>query len=375
MASNITEISPAQAHLRQRAGALLVDIREDGERAAGMADGAIGVSKAKLEENPSQWLPDVAAEIMLICALGGRSAQCSQSLQHLGYSRVYSVAGGTTFWEATGLPMTAPTADRDFLDRYARHLSLPEVGLEGQRKLATARIALIGAGGLGSPAALYLAAAGVGHISLIDDDIVERSNLQRQILHADTDVGCAKVESGRRAMQAINPRVEINAVQKRLNASNVEELLRGHDVVVDGSDNFTTRYLANDACVRLGLPMVYGAVQGFHGQVAVFWPTAQGGSCYRCLFPEPPPPEFAPNCVEGGVLGVLPGVVGLLQATEAIKLILHIGEPLSEALLRFDALHMHFDRLQLLRDPTCPSCSGTIQHNEYTEEISICASS
>jgi sulfur-carrier protein adenylyltransferase/sulfurtransferase len=368
----IVELSPEQAYERQRAGALLVDVREDGERAAGMAEGAIGVSRARLEADPGVWLPDLDGEILLICGVGARSVQCARLLQLRGYTHVLSVGGGTTRWKALGLPMSAPTADADFLERYSRHLRLSEVGLDGQRKLAAARVALIGAGGLGSPAALYLAAAGVGHITLIDDDLVDRSNLQRQVLHRDADIGTPKVESGCRTLAALNPHVVVEPQRTRLLAGNVEALLGGHDVVIDGSDNFSTRYLVNDACVRLGLPMVYGAVQGFDGQVSVFWPAREGGSCYRCLFPEPPPPEFAPNCAEAGVLGVLPGVIGLLQATEAMKLILGIGEPLSGTLLQFDALGMRFNRLRLLRDPACPRCGDGVKAGDCVDSPAAC---
>jgi molybdopterin/thiamine biosynthesis adenylyltransferase/rhodanese-related sulfurtransferase len=368
----IIELSPEQAYERRQSGALLVDVREDGERAAGMAEGAMGVGKSRLEADPGAWLPDLAAEIVLICAVGGRSMQCARLLKSRGYAHLFSVAGGTTRWKVAGLPMTEPTADADFLERYSRHLRLSEVGLDGQRKLAAARVALIGAGGLGSPAALYLAAAGIGHITLIDDDLVDRSNLQRQVLHRDADIGTPKVESGCRTLAALNPHVVVEPHRTRLLAGNAERLLGGHDVVIDGSDNFSTRYLANDACVRLGLPMVYGAVQGFDGQVSVFWPAREGGSCYRCLFPEPPPPEFAPNCAEAGVLGVLPGVIGVLQATEAIKLILGIGEPLSGTLLQFDALGMRFNRLRLLRDPACPRCGDGVTAADYVDLPAAC---
>jgi molybdopterin/thiamine biosynthesis adenylyltransferase/rhodanese-related sulfurtransferase len=372
MNETIVELSPEQAYERLQSGALLLDAREDGERAAGMAEGAMGVSKSRLEADPGIWLPDLAAEIVFICVVGGRSLHCARLLQSRGYTRIFSIAGGTTRWKAAGLPMTEPTADADFLERYSRHLRLSEVGLDGQRKLAAARVALIGAGGLGSPAALYLAAAGIGHITLIDDDLVDRSNLQRQVLHRDADIGTPKVESGCRTLAALNPHVVVEPKRTRLLAGNVERLLGGHDVVIDGSDNFSTRYLANDACVRLGLPMVYGAVQGFDGQVSVFWPAREGGSCYRCLFPEPPPPEFAPNCAEAGVLGVLPGVIGLLQATEAIKLILGIGELLSGTLLRFDALGMRFNRLRLLRDPACPRCGDGVMAGDYVDLPAAC---
>jgi molybdopterin/thiamine biosynthesis adenylyltransferase/rhodanese-related sulfurtransferase len=372
-AVSIIELTPSEAYERQRSGALLVDVRDDGERAAGMAGAALGVSRPRLEANPAAWLPDPAAPIILICAAGARSMQCAKLLQRQGYTQLFSVGGGTAAWQTAGLPMSEPTADMDFLKRYSRHLRLPEVGLEGQRKLAAARVAMIGAGGLGSPAALYLAAVGIGRLTIIDDDVVDRSNLQRQVLHRDADVGTLKVESAGRTLRALNPHVAIETQRTRLMAANAEDLLSGHDVVIDGSDNFSTRYLVNDACVRLGVPMIYGAVQGFDGQVCVFWPAHEGGSCYRCLFPEPPPPEFAPNCSEAGVLGVLPGVIGLLQATEAIKLIVGIGESLSGTLLQFDALAMRFTRLRLARDPDCPRCGEGVTAADYVDLPAACA--
>jgi molybdopterin/thiamine biosynthesis adenylyltransferase/rhodanese-related sulfurtransferase len=374
MNRTIVELPPEEARARQQSGALLVDVREDGERAAGMADGALGVSRSQLEENPAAWLPDPTVQILLICAAGARSMQCAKALQSKGYTEVFSVSGGTTRWKSAGLPMSAPTVDANFLERYSRHLKLQEVGLTGQRKLGAARVALIGAGGLGSPVALYLTAAGIGRITLIDDDLVDLSNLQRQVLHRSTDVGAPKVESGRRTLQALNPDVLIDAKRTRLLASNVEDLLGGHNVVIDGSDNFSTRYLVNDACVRLGIPLVYGAVQGFDGQVSVFWPAQEGGSCYRCLFPEPPPAALAPNCAEAGVLGVLPGVIGMLQAVEAIKLILELGDSLSGTLLQFDALGMQFNRLRLMRDPACPRCGDNVTADDYIDVPAACAS-
>ncbi|TXK62389.1 molybdopterin-synthase adenylyltransferase MoeB [Alkalisalibacterium limincola] len=372
---DIPEITPAQALERVRAGAVLVDVREDGERAGGMAEGALGVARAALEAQPVQWLPDRDAEVLLLCAAGRRSMLAAQALAAQGYSRLASVAGGTSRWREEGLPMSAPTEGPDFLERYSRHLLLPEVGLEGQRRLARARVLMVGAGGLGSPIALYLAAAGVGHIRLVDDDVVDRSNLQRQVLHREAGIGRPKVASGAEAMSALNPNVTVEPVRARLSAANVEDLLRGHDLVIDGSDNFATRYLVNDACVNLGLPMVYGAVHRFEGQASVFWPAQPGGGgcCYRCLFPEPPPPEFAPNCSEAGVIGVLPGVVGLLQATEAVKLILGVGQSLSGRLLQFDALRMRFDELRLVRDPDCPACGERPRLKGYEDLPAGCA--
>ncbi|MGQ0801954.1 MAG: molybdopterin-synthase adenylyltransferase MoeB [Pseudomarimonas sp.] len=352
------EITPADALARSAEGVSLLDIRDAGERAGGMAAPALGVAMALLIEQPERWIADVSTDIILICASGRRSQATAEALQARGYRRVHSVTGGTSRWLAQGLPMTPTTESAEFLQRYSRHLLLNDVGIEGQRKLRAARVALIGAGGLGSPAALYLAAAGVGRISLIDDDVVERSNLQRQVLHRDADIGRPKVDSARECLLALNPSIEVIAIKQRLLAENAPSLLAGNDVIVDGSDNFATRYLVNDACITLGLPLVYAAVQRFAGQAAVFWPRRAGhpGSCYRCLFPEPPPAQFAPNCAEAGVLGVLPGLLGVLQATETIKLILGFGEPLIDTLLRVDALTMRFERVGLTRDPECASC-------------------
>lgn len=375
MAGDVPELDPAQALARQRDGAVLVDVREDGERASGMAEGALGVARGALEAEPDRWLPDPGREVLLLCASGRRSLLAAQALQAAGYRHVASVAGGTERWRGEGLPMSAATADPEFLERYSRHLLLPEVGLAGQQRLAAARIVLVGAGGLGSPAALYPAAAGVGHIRLVDDDHVDRSNLQRQVLHTDAGIGRPKVESGAAAMQALNPRITVEPVRARLSADSVEDLLRGHDLVIDGSDNFATRYLVNDACVNLGLPMVYGAVHRFEGQASVFWAAHPGGRgcCYRCLFPEPPPPEFAPNCAQAGVLGVLPGIVGLIQATEALKLLLGLGEGLAGRLLQFDALRMRFDEVRLVRDPDCPACGARPRLKGYQDLPAGCS--
>ncbi len=354
------EVTPVDALARSRSGIRLIDIREDGERAAAMAEPAQGIAMGRLLADPAAWIADDSAEVLLICASGQRSRVAAAALSGFGYTRVRSVVGGTQRWQAEGLPMRSSSESPEFLDRYSRHLLLPEVGLRGQQRLRAARVALVGAGGLGSPAALYLAAAGVGHITLIDDDRVERSNLQRQVLHRDADIGRPKVDSGRATLLALNPDIEVVPVQQRLQADNVEVLLAGHDVIVDGSDNFATRYLVNDACVALQLPMVYGAVQRFEGQVAIFWARAPGarGACYRCLFPQPPAAQFAPNCAEAGVLGVLPGLIGMLQATETVKLLLGIGEPLVNRLLRVDALSMRFDRIGLGPDPACGSCGA-----------------
>lgn len=375
---SIEQISPAQARQRQQAGAILVDVREAHERASGYAEHALGIAKDALEADPRANLPDTHAEILLICQSGARSLRAAQSLLNAGYARVASVEGGTTRWIAEGLPLTVPEQsdeERDFHDRYSRHLRLPEVGEAGQRKLQAARVAMIGAGGLGSPAAFYLAAAGIGTLVLADDDVVDRSNLQRQILHTEERIGVSKVESARIALAALNPRVKVETFAERITSDNVERLIGAADVVFDGADNFPVRYLLNDACVKLAKPLVYGAIHRFEGQVSVFDAGRHRGACpcYRCLFPEPPPPEAAPNCAEAGVLGVLPGVIGLVQATEVIKLILGLGESLAGRLLHFDALGMRFRETRLRPDPDCPVCAAGREFPGYIDYHAFCA--
>ncbi|WP_282298532.1 molybdopterin-synthase adenylyltransferase MoeB [Stenotrophomonas sp. PS02289] len=372
------EISPESARQRHAQGALLLDIRESHERATGMAEGAVGIAKGDLEASPATHLPASDREILLICQSGRRSLAAAEHLAALGYTNITSVAGGTTAWRAAGLPMVQPLqtdAERDFNERYSRHLLLPQVGVDGQRRLQQARVLVVGAGGLGSPAAFYMAAAGVGHLRMVDDDVVDRSNLQRQILHTDASVGVPKVHSARERLLALNPHLEVEAVQARVTSDNVDALLGGVDVVLDGSDNFPLRYLLNDACIQHALPLVYGAVERFTGQVSVFDAGRQRGQapCYRCLFPEPPPPEFAPNCAEAGVLGVLPGMVGLLQATEVLKLLLGIGEPLVGRLLSFDALGMRFREVRLRPDPACPLCAPDAVFPGYIDYAAFCA--
>ena len=374
---NVDELQPDEAHARSRAGAQLLDIREAGERAAGMAEGAVGVSRVELEAEPGRWLAGPATETILICARGARSIDCAATLLKQGFAGISSVTGGTSAWVECGLPMQPAEADADFLQRYARHLSLPDVGLVGQRKLGDATVVLVGAGGLGSPAGFYLAAAGVGRIRIADPDTVERSNLQRQILHTDAGVGQGKAQSAARALSALNPGICIEPWAERIDAGNVESFLDGVDVVVDGADNFAARYLLSDACVKLGKPLVYGAVERFQGQVSVFDAGRRRGQapCYRCLFPSPPPARFAPNCAEAGVLGVLPGVIGLLQATEAIKLILSLGESLSGRLLNFDAKTMRFRETRLRPDPDCPVCAPGRAFPGYIDYARFCSQS
>ena len=372
----LREITPNEALQRQRAGAILIDVRETYEHAAGMAAGAIALPRAQVAQGIAQIVPDRNAEILTICAHGQRSLTAAQVLAELGYTHVASVSGGTAEWISEGLPMAqAEGEDADFFERYSRHLRLPEVGEAGQRTLEEARIVVIGAGGLGSPAAFYLAAAGVGTIALADDDVVDRSNLQRQILHTDARIGVSKVQSAAQTLMALNPRTRIEGLTERVTSANVEDLLDGADVVIDGADNFPARYLLNDACVKLAKPLVYGAVHRFEGQVSVFDAGRQRGiaPCYRCLFPQPPPADAAPNCSEAGVLGVLPGVIGMLQATEVLKLILGIGEPLRGRLLMFDALAMRFRETRLAPDPECQVCAPGRAFPGYIDYAAFCS--
>jgi molybdopterin/thiamine biosynthesis adenylyltransferase/rhodanese-related sulfurtransferase len=372
--ASIAEITPAEALARQAQGSFLIDVREDGERASGLPVGAVGISRGFLELRIEQLLPDRNQPVLLLCGSGQRSLLAAEALQRMGYQQVFSVAGGFQRWKAEGLPVALGALDSDAAERYARQLQLPQVGEAGQAKLASSRVALLGAGGLGAPAALYLAAAGIGQLTLIDDDRVERSNLHRQVIHADARVGMAKTESARIALAALNPRVRVEIRNERLQADNVERLLADHDLVIDGADNFPARYLVAAASRRLRLPMVYGAVERFTGQVSVFDPRRADSPCYRCLFPEPPAAADAPNCSEAGVLGVLPGIVGLLQATEALKLILGIGEPLVGRLLNFDALAMRFRETRLPRDPGCPGCGDGATFHGYEDLVQLCAS-
>ena len=371
---SIEEISPQEARDRQQRGAVLIDVRETDEHALGTPADALLRPRSQLEIDPDATIAGKNVDVLLICGSGKRSLRAAQALAERGYIRLASVAGGFQAWQAAGLPISS-AHDGDFLERYSRHLRLPQVGVDGQKKLEYARVLLVGAGGLGSPAAFYLAAAGVGFLRLVDDDVVDRSNLQRQILHTDAGIGTAKVASATQRLTALNPRVRIDAVQARVTADNVETLIADVDVVIDGADNFPTRYLLSDACVQMAKPLVYGAVHRFEGQVSVFDAGRQRGTapCYRCLFPEPPRAEDAPNCAEAGVLGVLPGIIGLLQATEALKLLLGVGRSLSGRLLQFDALQMRFHEIRLSPDPDCAVCAPGAVFPGYQELQAICA--
>lgn len=358
MKGSITVITPEQAIAMQADGAMLIDVREPDEHALGLPVNALAVPRANLELDPSSHIRNFKGPLLLICGSGHRSMLAGEALLQKGYRNLFNVEGGYQRWKAENHPVLSDELDTDFSERYARHLRLPQVGIDGQKKLEAAHIVLIGAGGLGSPAAYYLAAAGIGTLSIIDNDVVDKSNLQRQILHKDDGIGIPKVDSARNALNALNPRVQILTYQLRLTSENVHEIIRNADVVIDGSDNFPTRYLLNDACIDMAKPMIYAAVERFNGQISVFDAGRRRGvsPCYRCLFPEAPAGMDAPNCAEAGVLGVLPGVMGLLQATEAIKLVLNIGKTLSGRLLQFDALAMRFSEIQIPVDEECPSC-------------------
>jgi molybdopterin/thiamine biosynthesis adenylyltransferase/rhodanese-related sulfurtransferase len=349
------EIAPADAEERLRAGALLLDVREADERAAGFPRGSVAAPLGDLDRSVRALAAPASAELLAICATGRRSLQAAEQLRRAGYPNARSVAGGLQRWRAEGRPVAgAGGLDAEALERYDRHLRLPGVGVEGQQRLLASRVVLVGVGGLGSPVALYLAAAGVGSLVLVDDDRVERSNLQRQVLHDEAAIGELKTASGARRLAALNPGIRIDTVPARLDAGNVDRVFAGADVVIDGADNFATRLLVNSACLRLGMPWVYGAVERFRGQVSLFRPGH--GPCYRCLFPDAPLAGDAPTCAEAGVLGVLPGLVGSLQATEALKHLLGLGRGLDGWLLTIDALDMRFDRARLQRDPACPAC-------------------
>ena len=352
-------ISPEQALILQAKGALLIDVREADEHALGLPKDAVAVPRAVLVSKPDIYIDDHEDQVLLICGSGMRSMMAAEALSALGYQNLFNVDGGFQRWSSEKLPLETSDLDKDFTERYARHLRLPQVGIDGQKKLEQSHIVLIGAGGLGSPAAFYLTAAGIGNITIIDNDLVDKSNLQRQILHTEASIGIPKVDSAASTMHALNPRVRIRTQQARLNAGNVRSIIADADVVIDGSDNFPTRYLLNDACVELAKPLVYAAVQRFSGQLSVFDAGRQRGSAYHVIAacsPKRPNGEDAPNCAEAGVLGVLPGVMGLLQATEAIKIILGIGQTLTGRLLQFDALAMRFSEIRIPVENECMCC-------------------
>lgn len=351
----------------------LVDVREKDEFRGGFIPGAMHIPRGFLEMQAENKLPDKSAEVIVYCAGGTRSAFAAKTLAELGYSNVISVNPGFIRWKDMSWPVEAPPdLTPAQLDRYSRHLLLPEVGERGQEKLLKARVLLLGAGGLGSPSSLYLAAAGVGTLGLIDADVVDASNLQRQIVHATSRVGMPKVDSAEQALRDLNPDVKIIKYQERLTSENIDRILADKwDVIVDGVDNFPTRYLVNDASVFNNIPVVHGSIFRFDGQVTTFIP--HSGPCYRCLYPEPPPPHLAPSCAEAGVLGILPGAIGILQATEAVKLILERGNNLSGRLLTYDSLGMTFRTLKLRRDKNCPVCGDNPTIKEYIDYEGFCS--
>jgi molybdopterin/thiamine biosynthesis adenylyltransferase/rhodanese-related sulfurtransferase len=355
--SQIEEIDPSEARELLDEGVVLVDVREAEEYASGHLPGAKHVPRSYLETRIEGVVPDRSAQVILYCQSGNRSAFGARTLvEELGYEHVRSMKGGITLWKDRGYEVVVPRAlTAEQRDRYSRHVLIPEIGIEGQQKLLDAKVLLLGAGGLGSPTALYLAAAGVGTLGIVDDDVVDLSNLQRQVIHNSERIGTPKVDSAEESIRALNPDVNVVKYATRIDSSNIMEIIEGYDVVVDGVDNFPTRYLLNDATVRLRIPVVSASILGFDGQLSVFKPYE--GPCYRCLFREPPPAELAPSCGANGVLGVLPGTMGLLQATEVVKLILDIGEPAIGRLLLYDALGATLTEVKVHRDPECPICS------------------
>jgi molybdopterin/thiamine biosynthesis adenylyltransferase/rhodanese-related sulfurtransferase len=355
--SEIDEVDPSEVKELLQEGAVIIDLRETDELASGILPGAKHVPRSYLETRIEGIVPNRDAHVILYCASGNRSAYGARTLRDdLGYEHVESMTGGIALWKDRGYEVDVPrTLSAEQRDRYSRHLLIPEIGSEGQQKLLDAKVLLLGAGGLGSPTALYLAAAGVGTLGIVDDDVVDLSNLQRQVIHSTQRIGIPKVDSAEESIHALNPDVNVVKYPVRLDASNIMEIIEGYDVIVDGVDNFPTRYLLNDATVRLRIPVVSASILGFDGQLSVFKP--YDGPCYRCLFREPPPAELAPSCGANGVLGVLPGTMGLLQATEVVKLILGIGDPAIGRLLLYDALAATLTEVKVHRDPDCPICS------------------
>lgn len=348
--AQIREVTTAEAAELRAAGAVVLDVREPDEFAQGAIPGAVFIPRGQLESNIEARVPDKSVTVVIHCASGVRSVFAAKTLEELGYSDVVSVAGGFNKWKDEGREWKAPAVlSAEQRSRYHRHLLVPEVGEEGQKKLLESKVLLLGAGGLGAPAALYLAAAGVGTIGIVDMDVVDHSNLQRQVIHNVDRVGMRKVDSARETIEKLNPDVKVITHDVRLDASNIEEIISGYDLVVDGADNFPVRYMLNDASVKLGIPVVHGSIFRFDGQITVFHP--KEGPTYRDMLPEPPPAELAPSCAEAGVLGALPGIIGTLQAIEALKLLLGIGTPLIGRYLTVDALDMEFREFKIRKDP------------------------
>jgi molybdopterin/thiamine biosynthesis adenylyltransferase/rhodanese-related sulfurtransferase len=368
--AEISEVDAAGAQALD--GALWIDIREPDEWEQGHLPGAVHIPRGNLESRVERAAPDKSRPVVLYCAVGSRSAFAAKTLEELGYTDAHSLAGGIEDWKRDGLEIVMPrTLSPERRARYSRHLLIPEIGEAGQLKLLDSRVLLIGAGGLGSPASLYLAAAGVGTLGIVDADIVDETNLQRQIVHSLDTLGAPKVDSAKRTIAALNPDVNVLTYRERLTSENIDRILDdGWDLIVDGADNFPTRYLVNDASVWHDIPVVHGSIYRFEGQVTVFKP--HEGPCYRCLFPEPPPPELAPSCAEGGVLGVLPGIIGSLQTNEAIKLAAGIGEPLIGRLLLFDALSTEFSDVKIARRADCPVCGDHPTITGYIDYVEFC---
>ncbi|HEU0247914.1 MAG TPA: molybdopterin-synthase adenylyltransferase MoeB [Gaiellaceae bacterium] len=370
----IDEISTIEAHerLESSESPLFVDVREPDEWEEGHIPGALYTGRGRLEQRIEGLVPDKSRPLVVYCSGGSRSAFAAKTLVELGYENVVNLAGGFVDWKRNGFDMTVPRVlSSEQRSRYSRHLLIPEVGEDGQQRLLDARVLLVGAGGLGSPASLYLAAAGVGTLGIVDADVVDESNLQRQIVHSTDRLGEPKVLSAKRTLEALNPDVRVVPFEERLTSENVERILAdGWDVIVDGADNFPTRYLVNDASVWHGVPVVHGSIFRFEGQVTVFAPD---GPCYRCLYPQPPPPELAPSCAEGGVLGVLPGIIGSMQASEALKLILDRGDSLAGRLLLFDALGTTLDEVTVRKNPDCPVCGESPTITDYADYVEFCS--
>jgi molybdopterin/thiamine biosynthesis adenylyltransferase/rhodanese-related sulfurtransferase len=373
--SEIREISldELDRRLKAKEPVVVVDVREKLERDQGYIPGSLHVPRSTLEQQIEQKVPDKTARIVLVCASGIRSAFAVKTLSELGYVNVEGASKGYIQWKDRGFPIEVPSLLTPAQQsRYSRHILLPEIGEEGQKRLLASRVLLLGVGGLGSPAALYLAAAGIGTLGLVDADVVDASNLQRQILHSTDRVGTSKVESGEKTIRGLNPDVKVVKYDERLTSDNVDRIFdAGWDVIIDGLDNFPTRYLVNDASVMKKIPVVHGSIFRFDGQITVFWPGK--GPCYRCLYPAPPPPELAPSCAEAGVLGILPGIIGTLQATEAIKIVLDKGSPLVGRLLTYDSMAMKFRELKLRQDPACPMCGDNPTIHEYIDYEGFCA--